>query len=513
MRRVREGVGRIERISYLEDKCFVIMPFGIKPIPDELNQTFDFDKVYRTIIRRAVKEADMEAIRADEQTGSHIIHTDMFRELRDRTVVLADLSLGNPNVYYELGIRHVLAPGGTVLICREGTELPFDIKLSRVIFYRFNGTDIDWEVVEQIVPKLRDALLTAKEQRPDSPVHALLDKVYPEDQCKDELSSPSAIGLGSETELTKNQVYEQIVAKEWIAKKADIKSLINQHNGNVFGTRALGELCMLSDPGGAKIFEIAEHLYFLMQYELSYTILKKLEDQSDSYVFTPDNYIKYGSVNSEYHPTEEGAAEGLSVMEKGLAIVENEKEKSNKFDPYQLFRLYNSIGGLQRWKWQLSNSQDDLKQAIESLNNAIQATREVENSRDKPVGQIAKLHLRLLVLERIAASIVDRSDSEDHSGAILKLNESDTEDPKEASYLRWYKTIVYADAGNEYKVRQWTLNAVQEDKVLKDPEVGGAQYVMIRRFIDNNLPFLKNHTLMGLISQDLQYASRSGKGD
>lgn len=69
----------------------------------------------------------MEPIRADEQTGSHIIHSEMFRELRDRAVVLADLSLGNPNVYYELGIRHVLSSSGAVLMCREGTELPFDV--------------------------------------------------------------------------------------------------------------------------------------------------------------------------------------------------------------------------------------------------------------------------------------------------------------------------------------------------------------------------------------------------
>src|SRR5208282_2073568 len=99
------------------DKCFVIMPFGIKPLKDGSGRDYDFDKVYRVIIKRAIRQAGMEPIRADEQTGAHIIHSDMFKELRDRTVVLADLSSENPNVYYELGIRHVLAPHGTVLIC------------------------------------------------------------------------------------------------------------------------------------------------------------------------------------------------------------------------------------------------------------------------------------------------------------------------------------------------------------------------------------------------------------
>lgn len=495
-----------------KDKCFVIMPFGIKPIHEEPNHIFNFDKIYRTVIRRSIEEAGMDAIRADEQSGSHIIHSEMFKELRDRAVVLADLSLGNPNVYYELGIRHVLSPGGTVLICREGSELPFDIRLSRVIFYRYNGTDIDWEVVEEIVPKLKDALLTAMEQRPDSPVHALLEKVYPEDQCKETGSSYVVKGKESKTEQENNRDFEVIVAKQWIAKKIDINVLIKQNKDNVFGMRALGELCMHSKPGGDKVFEIAEHLNFLMQYDLSYRIIKKLDDQPGAYVFTPDNYIKFGSVASERHHTIAGADEGLALMKKGLTIVKQEKGKK-KIDPYQLFQLYNSIGGLYRWKWQITNSQDDLNQAIDFLNHAVKATKQLESSKNKPVGRIAKLHLSLLVLERIMDNSKDRIDREDHIGTILKLNESETKDPREASYLRWYKTIAYADTGNEYKVRECIINAVQEDQLLDHPEVGGVQYVMIRRFIDNNLSFLGNHTLMGLISQDLQYASRSGKSD
>ena len=496
-----------------KDKCFVIMPFGIKPIHEESNQTFNFDKVYRTVIRRSIEEAGMEAIRADEQSGSHIIHSEMFKELRDRAVVLADLSLGNPNVYYELGIRHVLSPGGTVLICREGTELPFDIRLSRVIFYRYNGTDIDWEVVEETIPKLKDALLTAMEQRPDSPVHALLEKVYPEDLCKDTASSYVDKGKESKKELESNRDFEKIVAKQWISEKKDINVLIKQHSDNVFGMRALGELCMHSEPGGDKVFEIAKHLYFLMQYDLSYRIIKKLEDRPGAYVFTSDNYIVFGSVASERHHTKAGADEGLILMKKGLTIVKQEKVKKKELDSYQLFMMYNSIGGLHRWKWQITNSQDELNQAIDYLNHAVKATKPLESSESKPVGRIAKLHLSLLVLERILDNSKDRIDREDHIGTILKLNESETKDPREASYLRWYKTIAYADTGNEYKVRECILNTVQEDRLLDHPEVGGAQYVMIRRFIDNNLPFLGNHTLMGLISQDLQYASRSGNSD
>lgn len=109
-------------------ECFIIMPFGVKHFPDGSGRTYNFDKVYRVIIQRAVREAGMTPIRADERLASALIHTDMFRDLRDRAVVLADLSLDNPNVFYELGIRHVMSSSGTILICRNGSTLPFDVK-------------------------------------------------------------------------------------------------------------------------------------------------------------------------------------------------------------------------------------------------------------------------------------------------------------------------------------------------------------------------------------------------
>ena len=78
------------------------MPFGVKTFGDGSGRTYDFDKVYRVIIKRAIRQAGMEQIRADEGVGSKIIHTEMFKYLRDQPVVLADLSLNNPNVFYEL---------------------------------------------------------------------------------------------------------------------------------------------------------------------------------------------------------------------------------------------------------------------------------------------------------------------------------------------------------------------------------------------------------------------------
>lgn len=101
--------GSLGETGYVKgDVFFVIMPFGTKQHADGSSK-YDFDKVYRVLIQRAIRESGMTSVRADERVTSAPIHTEMFRDLRDRAVVLADLSLDNPNVFYELGIRHVMS--------------------------------------------------------------------------------------------------------------------------------------------------------------------------------------------------------------------------------------------------------------------------------------------------------------------------------------------------------------------------------------------------------------------
>ena len=120
--------------------CFVVMPYGLKPFNDGSGRTFDFEKVYRAVIKHTVRGAGLDPRRADHEKTSGIIHIDMFKSLRDNAIVLADLSMENPNVFYELGVRHVMSSKGTVLICREGSILPFDVRLSRVIFIGMMGS-------------------------------------------------------------------------------------------------------------------------------------------------------------------------------------------------------------------------------------------------------------------------------------------------------------------------------------------------------------------------------------
>jgi tetratricopeptide (TPR) repeat protein len=108
--------------------AFVAMPFGIK---DEIN----FDRIFADLIEPALKAAGLEAFRADGEMKAGEIRKDMFQELLLADLVVVDASIDNPNVWYELGVRHALRERDVVVIaCRDG-RLPFDISTDRVLRY------------------------------------------------------------------------------------------------------------------------------------------------------------------------------------------------------------------------------------------------------------------------------------------------------------------------------------------------------------------------------------------
>jgi tetratricopeptide (TPR) repeat protein len=113
--------------------CFILMPFGIKASAD--GSIINFDRVYQDLISPAVRDAELEPIRADQEVAGGIIHKPMFERLILCPFAVADLTTANANVYYELGVRHAFKPFSTVQIIAEGSRLPFDVQMLRTIPY------------------------------------------------------------------------------------------------------------------------------------------------------------------------------------------------------------------------------------------------------------------------------------------------------------------------------------------------------------------------------------------
>src|SRR5215475_14693205 len=163
----------VDTIDQLAPLCFVLMPFGTKT--DAAGRVTNFDKVYQNVIVPAVTRAGLEPVRADEEKIGGTIHKPMFERLMLCHYAVADITGANPNVFYELGIRHALRPRSTVILFREGTVLPFDIVLVRGISYRTDGAGQPAETETPI--KLIAAQLMEARANPhdDSPIFQLLD--------------------------------------------------------------------------------------------------------------------------------------------------------------------------------------------------------------------------------------------------------------------------------------------------------------------------------------------------
>lgn len=97
--------------------AFVAMPFGIKSGPrggdgkllDPELESIDFNYVYTDYIAPALETAGLEPFRADQEERAGGIIPDMLQELLVADLVVADLTTDNPNVWYELGVRHASA--------------------------------------------------------------------------------------------------------------------------------------------------------------------------------------------------------------------------------------------------------------------------------------------------------------------------------------------------------------------------------------------------------------------
>ena len=116
-------------------RCFVIMPFGKKL--DEADVEVNFDEVYNNFIKPTVEGEGLKCIRCDEVDEAGNIHKRMFQLIWHADVAIADVSIQNPNVFYELGIRHALRKAVTVIIRNKNASLPFNIANMNAVDYDF----------------------------------------------------------------------------------------------------------------------------------------------------------------------------------------------------------------------------------------------------------------------------------------------------------------------------------------------------------------------------------------
>ena len=123
------------------------------------NQVFigiSFDKSMsnvRKVIEESCRECGLEPKVVDDGIGANTIIDDIKELIETSEFLIIDLTLENPNVYYELGYADGVGNEGKdmLLLAREGTTLKFDIQHRRVHFYE-EAYDLQ-NKLKEILPK------------------------------------------------------------------------------------------------------------------------------------------------------------------------------------------------------------------------------------------------------------------------------------------------------------------------------------------------------------------------
>ena len=147
-------------------RAFVIRGFGQQA-------GIDFERVHEELIGPALAGVGIDHGSTGEIVAAGHVREDMVRELCLADIVVADVSVPNANVFYELGIRHAVRPRSTVLISARIDEIPFDLGTNRYLRY---DPDSPGGSLSQLAQVLRETLAT---ERVDSPVYQFLPGIVP----------------------------------------------------------------------------------------------------------------------------------------------------------------------------------------------------------------------------------------------------------------------------------------------------------------------------------------------
>jgi tetratricopeptide (TPR) repeat protein len=162
-------------------KAFVVRPFGTK-------REINFDEVHEYLIAPALAALDIQGSTTEVFLEAGNIRADMFQQLLVADIVVADVSIHNANVFYELGIRHALQPKRTFLLRAKSQkpltersaedEVPFDLRTDRYLEY---DSDKPAEKLNLLTDGLRQTLASDKS---DSPVFQMLPDLEGQDRAR-----------------------------------------------------------------------------------------------------------------------------------------------------------------------------------------------------------------------------------------------------------------------------------------------------------------------------------------
>jgi tetratricopeptide (TPR) repeat protein len=159
--------------------CFMIMPYGRRATQVEPSSNapgeIDFNALWDKAFAPTIQSLGYEPVRADQDTGALII-TQMVERLYFADLVLADMTIPNGNVYYEVGVRHAAKRTGCVLLAADWSKQLFDVAQVRTVRYPLKEGNIEDATAKAVAEAIKGPIDSLS--RGDSPVFGSI-KGYP----------------------------------------------------------------------------------------------------------------------------------------------------------------------------------------------------------------------------------------------------------------------------------------------------------------------------------------------
>jgi hypothetical protein len=128
-------------------KCFFISPIGEDDSPERDRANDVLDLIVTPALRRC--NYQLPPIRADQLPNPGRITRQIVEHLLNADLVVADLTDHNPNVFYELAVRHA-SKKPVVQIIHRKSKLPFDVANQRTIFYNHEKPREVYKAIDEI---------------------------------------------------------------------------------------------------------------------------------------------------------------------------------------------------------------------------------------------------------------------------------------------------------------------------------------------------------------------------
>jgi len=185
----------------IEGLCFVMMPFG------EV-----MDRIYETVISSTLKECGLTSVRADEVFDTKPIMVSIMQKINEAEVIIATVTGRNANVFYELGMAHVLKDK-VILLTDNKDDVPFDLQHLRYILYE-DSPEGDLRLRESLMETLTAIGVRKGVEGGISEMTELTEKTVVEEAPREPLSIRIMFEVGEKWDDLKGRIFAEII--EWV---------------------------------------------------------------------------------------------------------------------------------------------------------------------------------------------------------------------------------------------------------------------------------------------------------